>query len=155
MGESRPVSWHAAEHHDFFLNLRALFAGAPRLVMAPGRSDKSKKGNPMIEDGLYRVSFRTPQGQGTGVASLQKGKLRGGDSMMAYVGSYNEAKGSFEADVRVYQHSQVPGMTSAIGVNEADLHISGTVQGSNVSGTGQAPQVPGVVLQVGLERLHD
>ena len=94
----------------------------------------------MVENGLYRVSFQTPMGQGTGVAYLHDGRLRGGDSMMAYVGSYNENAGQFTADVRVYQHSQVPGMTSAIGVNEADLHIAGTVQGGNVNGTGQAPK---------------
>jgi hypothetical protein len=109
----------------------------------------------MLENGLYRVSFQTPLGQGTGVAYLHDGRLRGGDSMMAYVGNYHENGGNFTADVRVYRHSTVPGMTSTLGVDEADLHVAGTVSGGNVAGTGQAPQAAGVTLQVRLDRLHD
>lgn len=40
-------------------------------------------------NGLYKIAFETPSGTEYGVAYLQDGKLRGGDSGMAYVGSYS------------------------------------------------------------------
>ena len=108
-----------------------------------------------FEPGLYLIHFRTPFGEGAGVAYLQNGKLRGGDSMMAYVGSYDEGSGKLSADVHVYKHTSTPGMTSAFGVDEVDIHLEGTASGGNANLTGTAPQAPGVKLQVAMERLHD
>lgn len=42
----------------------------------------------MLNNGLYRVTFRTPLGEGAGVAVLLDGKIRGGDSAFAYSGRY-------------------------------------------------------------------
>jgi hypothetical protein len=108
-----------------------------------------------FEEGHYVVRFSTPLGDGAGVAYLAGGKLRGGDSMMAYVGSYNEAGGRVEADVRAYKHTDVPGMASVFGADEVDINLSGTASGGNLALTGTAPQAPGVQLQVQMERLHD
>jgi hypothetical protein len=108
-----------------------------------------------FEAGLYVIRFQTPFGAGAGVAYLESGKLRGGDSMMAYVGSFNEANGTINADVRAYRHTDVPGMASVFGVNEVDIHLTGTINGGNAVLSGTAPQAPGVTLQVSMERLHD
>jgi hypothetical protein len=108
-----------------------------------------------FESGLYVVRFGTPRGEGAGVAYLSDGKLRGGDSMMAYVGSYNEANGQLQADVRAYQHTDVPDMESVFGVDEVDIHLTGPISGGNAKLTGTAPQAPGVNLTVVMERLHD
>lgn len=106
-----------------------------------------------LKDGLYRVTFATPLGQGTGVAHLQDGKLHGGDSMMAYVGKHKEDGGEVEATVRVFQHSNVEGMTSVLGATAATLTLSGEMQGQSAHLTGTAPQAPGVTLTVRLDPL--
>ncbi len=108
-----------------------------------------------FENGLYAIRFSTPLGAGAGVAYLQDGKLRGGDSMMAYVGSYNEVGGQLQADVRAYKHTNVPGMGSVFGTDNVDIHLSGTVSGGIADLTGSAPQAAGVQLLVKMERLHD
>lgn len=108
-----------------------------------------------FEAGLYAIRFQTPGGAGAGVAYLENGKLRGGDSMMAYVGSYNETSGTLTADVLAYKHTNVSGMVSVFGVDKVDIHLQGTVSGGNANLTGTAPQAQGVVLQVSMERLHD
>lgn len=41
-----------------------------------------------LPNGLYKIAFETPSGTEYGVAYLQDGKLRGGDSGIAYVGSF-------------------------------------------------------------------
>ena len=60
---------------------------------------KQEKKTMSFENGLYAIRFQTPLGAGAGVAYLENGKLRGGDSMMAYVGSFNETGGVLTADV--------------------------------------------------------
>lgn len=108
-----------------------------------------------FETGLYTVRFQIAGDEGAGVAYLANGKLRGGDSMMAYVGSYTESNGQLEADVRAYKHTSVAGMTSIFGVDQVDIHLSGNISGGNGSLTGTAPQAPGLTLQVKMQRLHD
>lgn len=108
-----------------------------------------------FENGLYAIRFGTPLGTGAGVAYLHDGKLRGGDSMMAYVGSYNESGGQLQADVRAYKHTDVPGMGSVFGAETVDIHLSGNASGGNADLIGSAPQAPGVRLSVQMERLHD
>lgn len=108
-----------------------------------------------FENGLYAIRFGTPLGEGAGVAYLHDGKLRGGDSMMAYVGSYSESDGNLEADVNAYQHTAVPDMASVFGATNVNIHLSGQVSGGNGTLTGTAPEAPGITLKVSMERLHD
>ena len=108
-----------------------------------------------FDPGLYAIRFQTPFGSGAGVAYLESGKLRGGDGMMAYVGSYSESSGSLNADVRAYKHTNIPGMESVFGVDQVDIHLEGTFSGGKANLKGTAPQAPGVTLQVSMERLHD
>ncbi|MDQ1229283.1 GrlR family regulatory protein [Sphingomonas sp. SORGH_AS_0879] len=108
-----------------------------------------------FESGLYAIRFVTPFGGGAGVGYFHNGQLRGGDSMMAYVGTYHESNGRITADVRSYKHTSVPGMASVFGVDEVDIHLEGSVSGDNATLTGTAPQAPGVRLQVSLQRLQD
>src|SRR5687767_2369427 len=106
-----------------------------------------------IENGLYRVTFGTPYGSGFGVAHMVEGELHGGDSMMAYVGGYSVDGDRFTANIHAFKHSTVPNIESTLGTENAQLSITGTVQGGSLTGQGTAPQAPGVTLQVKLEKL--
>ncbi|HXH53135.1 MAG TPA: GrlR family regulatory protein [Sphingomicrobium sp.] len=108
-----------------------------------------------LQDGIYLVRFSTPLGEGSGVTYLTEGKLYGGDSMMAYVGKFSEKGGSANAEVRVFQHSNTPGMESVLGTNSATLKLSGDVSGSTANLSGSAPQAPGVQLSVSLSPLSE
>lgn len=109
----------------------------------------------MVLTGLYRVTFGTARGGGHGIAYLRDGHLHGGDSMMAYVGTYDISAGDFTAEVHAFQHSDVPGVTSMLGTSDAHLNIRGTVSGTTMTGQGTSPQASGVSLEVKLERLAD
>lgn len=95
-----------------------------------------------FRDGFYKVTFGTPLGSGSGVALLANGKLHGGDSMMAYVGSYEVDGESVTATVRVFTHSNQPGMQSTLGVPAATLSLSGKAEGGGATLSGSAPQAP-------------
>lgn len=110
----------------------------------------------MIENGTWVARFATPLGNGAGVVVLTDGKLRGGDSMMTYIGSYNETGDKLNVDMRSVAHTAVPGTASVFGVNQADISLSGTVSDAmNANLTGTSPQAPGVTLTVTLQRYCD
>ena len=92
-----------------------------------------------LPNGLYKLAFVTPSGTDHGVAYLHDGRLRGGDSGMAYVGGYRVEGRLFSAEMSVTQHRHVPGAVSALGLNDVMVHLHGvlddsgllTVQGSS------------------------
>ena len=108
-----------------------------------------------MENGLYKVAFRTPIGEGYGVVVLENGTLRGGDSMMFYVGKYTENGGQFTASVDVDVHSNVPGMVSVFGPGRNRVHIDlkGQSTDNSADANGSSPQAPGVSFSTSLTRL--
>lgn len=108
-----------------------------------------------MQDGLYKAAFKTPIGEGFGVVVLSGGTLRGGDTMMYYVGTYSEDGGRFTASLDVDSHSNVPEMMSVFGPGKNRVHIdlSGTSSGDSASAKGSSPQAPGIGFSVALTRL--
>lgn len=108
-----------------------------------------------MQDGLYKAAFQTPMGEGYGVVVLSGGTLRGGDSMMYYIGTYTENGGQFTASVDVDVHSTVPGMVSVFGPSKNRVHIDLQGQSTAESATakGSSPQAPGIGFNAKLTRL--
>lgn len=106
-----------------------------------------------MTDGFYSMVFETPLGQGGGVAVLSSGALQGGDSSMYYVGTFAETGQQITALVRVGTH--LAGGTSVFGVSDANLTISGRIDGDTITGTATAAEVPGFVMNIRLQRLPD
>ena len=94
-----------------------------------------------LPNGLYKIAFETASGAEYGVAYLQDGKLRGGDSGMAYVGTYELDGSLLTAELSVSQHRHVPGAVSALGFNNVQVHLCGLVDETNnvVRLTGTSP----------------
>lgn len=106
-----------------------------------------------LQNGLYRVTFATPLGQGTGVIYLYDGELHGGDGSMFYIGSYQEDGVSFSANVKIGTHTKYAQIESVFGVEEAHIYLQGTSSGATATVTGSSPQAPGVSFQARLDRL--
>ncbi|WP_422026522.1 hypothetical protein [Pyruvatibacter mobilis] len=79
----------------------------------------------VMENGLYKAAFATQLGAGAGVIVLQDGKLRGGDSVIAYVGSYHSDGKNLQAEVSTSRHTEDPEMRSVLGMDSATLKLSG------------------------------
>jgi hypothetical protein len=69
----------------------------------------------MLRNGSYSTWFRTPQGEGTGIVVLSDGKLTGGDTVLAYAGTYFQNGDRFSASVRTQRHT--PGQPSVFGID--------------------------------------
>lgn len=87
---------------------------------------------PPLPNGLYKLAFETPAGADYGVAYLADGKLRGGDSGMAYVGTYRQEGQLFSAEMSVTQHRHVPGVVSALGLHDVLVQMYGVLDNSNM-----------------------
>ncbi|MBX5020446.1 hypothetical protein [Rhizobium lentis] len=108
-----------------------------------------------MRNGLYKVTFGTPLGSGTGVVYALDGKIRGGDSMIAYVGEYATDGDQMSAVVITDAHSNVPGMISVLGPSKAQINLVGKTSGDTVTCQGASPQAPGVTFKATLQRIAD
>jgi hypothetical protein len=131
--------------------LRKPWAVPERAAHFLPRVERSGVAMPM-QDGLYKVHFRTPLGVGSGVVTLLGGKLRGGDSMICYTGTYTQNGNQFAAQVETDAHSPSPvaGMKSVFGPNKANISFLGMSNGNAAQLQGTSPQTPGVPMQATL-----
>jgi hypothetical protein len=104
-----------------------------------------------VLDGLWIVQYHGPAGVGGGVVVFTKGRMLGGDSGFAYVGSYEE-KGD-ELKARVSTTHFDPNIPSVLGVpGNQDLIIEGKIKGDNIEGTGALASRPDTKIVVRLLR---
>jgi hypothetical protein len=97
----------------------------------------------MLRNGSYSAWFRTSLREGTGIVVLKDGKVTGGDTVLAYTGTYFQNGDKFSAFVRTQRHSA--GQPSVFGIDNVDLTLTGksTPTAASCSGTArQAPDLP-------------
>ncbi|WFU20439.1 hypothetical protein [Bradyrhizobium sp. CB3481] len=99
----------------------------------------------MLPDGTYAAWFKTPLGQGTGIAHVQDGKIGGGDSIMSYSGSCEVDGDRFTAIITTKRHTE--GHATVFGADELTMKLEGTCDGKIARYVGTAEQVPGVLLE--------
>jgi hypothetical protein len=102
----------------------------------------------MFKDGTYSAWYKSPLGEGTGIAHFADGKLRGRDSILLYDGSYETVGDNLTVVVRTRRHSA--GQASIFGVDEFEMRLEGTVLGKTVLCSGTADVAPGVTVEVTL-----
>lgn len=107
----------------------------------------------MLEDGKYAVWFKTDLAQGTGVVNLANGRITGGDTVIAYFGSYQQDGDRFTAVVRTRRYCE--GQASVFGVDEVELKLEGKPAGQLVVCKGTAEQAPGLAFEATLIRSRD
>ncbi|WLB35597.1 hypothetical protein [Bradyrhizobium diazoefficiens] len=99
----------------------------------------------MLADGTYSAWFRTPLGNGTGIAHVADGKIWGCDSIMTYNGSCQIDGDRFTAIIMIKRHTE--GHATVFGADDLTLRLEGTCPGKIARYVGTADQVPGVVLE--------
>jgi hypothetical protein len=107
----------------------------------------------MLRNGSYSTWFRTPQGEGTGIVDLNDGKVTGGDTVLAYTGSYVVDGDKFTACIATERHTQ--GQPSVFGIDNFDLTVSGRSTPTMASCTGTAKQAPDLAFEAVLIPIAD
>jgi hypothetical protein len=108
-----------------------------------------------LQEGLYKVEFHTVHGTGTGVIYAHSGKLRGGNSAFAFIGSYRDEGDGINVKVSTERHSVDPAFKPLFGTDRITLTLKGTDHGNMVDFEGAALQLPGVAFRAVLTRISD
>ncbi|MET0249007.1 MAG: GrlR family regulatory protein [Sphingobium sp.] len=109
-----------------------------------------------LPTGLYKIAFKSSYGADFGVVLLMDdGKLRGGDSGMAYVGTYEMDGDLFTAQMSVTRHRTLPGVVSVLGYNDVMVEMIGRARDASAKLRGSSSQVPGVRFEAALSYIAD
>jgi hypothetical protein len=108
-----------------------------------------------LREGLYKVEFHTVHGTGSGVIYAVSGKLRGGNSAFAFVGSYSGDEDGIRAKVSTERHNLDPAFKPLFGIERVTLTLAGKDNGSMLDFEGSALQLPGVAFRAVLTRISD
>ena len=106
-----------------------------------------------MDNGLYKVRFETPRGNGTGVVVLKDGHLWGGDSSMFYTGTYTLHDGAFSGKLVTNVHTIAPHKPSIFGRDIVHITLNGTFNRDYGEVTGTAREVPDVGFRAELTKL--
>jgi hypothetical protein len=107
-----------------------------------------------MREGLYRVAFHNVHGVGGGVMYVRGGKMRGGNSAFAFIGSYVLNDDGISAKVSTRRHTIDPDFKPLFDGDEVTIILRGKAQGDTVDFEGAALHMPGVTFQAMLTMIE-
>jgi hypothetical protein len=101
-----------------------------------------------VQQGLYKVEMHTVHGSRRGVLYVYDGKMMGGNSAFAFIGTYQEtAGGELSVDISALRHNDDPNFQPLLKTDEITLALKGRQHGEQYRFEGGTPQLPGVVFR--------
>jgi hypothetical protein len=98
-----------------------------------------------VRQGLYKVEMQSRHGTRRGVLYVYDGKMMGGNSAFAFIGSYAEpSRGNVLVDISTVRHNEDPNFQPLFKSDRIDLKLRGRRQGDQYHFEGDAVQLPGV-----------
>ena len=97
-----------------------------------------------MRTGLYKLKFQTPFGESVAMAVLTDGKIRGGDTGLFYLGTYQESGDKFSADVVTARHTYHGDIQSVFGTDIVHITLKGQFSGDDGQMTGTSEEMPGL-----------
>jgi hypothetical protein len=109
-----------------------------------------------LQEGLYKVEFHTVHGTGSCVVyATSGGKLRGGNSAFAFIGTYSDNADAILVKVSTERHNADPAFRPLFGTDMITLTLTGKDNGGMLDFEGSALQLPGVAFKATLTRICD
>ncbi len=94
--------------------------------------------------GLYKVEMKTVHGSRRGVLYCFDGRMMGGNSAFAFIGTYQEANGEVKVEISTMRHNDDPNFQPLFKADKITLALTGKQQGEQYFFEGGAAQLPGV-----------
>jgi len=109
-----------------------------------------------VLDGLYKVEYGVNDAFGRSVMCMHAGKLLGGNSAFAHLGTYREeVNGEIAAELITERHNDDPYYKPLMGADVAAIEVRGRLEGRKLRFEGSAAPAPGAVFWAELTRLDD
>ncbi|MCK1717821.1 GrlR family regulatory protein [Bradyrhizobium sp. 141] len=108
-----------------------------------------------MRQGLYKVDFHTVHGTGCGVVYVMDGKMRGGNSAFAFIGTYTGEGDGIKVKISTQRYNDDPSFKALFGADRITLALAGREDGETAEFEGNALQAPGVAFRAVLSRISD
>jgi hypothetical protein len=109
-----------------------------------------------VLDGLYKVEYGVNDAFGRSVMCMHAGKLLGGNSAFAHLGTYREeGNGEIAAELITERHNDDPYYKPLMGADVAAIKVRGRLEGRKLRFEGSAAPAPGAVFWAELTRLEE
>ncbi|KIZ41673.1 MULTISPECIES: GrlR family regulatory protein [Rhodopseudomonas] len=103
--------------------------------------------------GLYKVEFETPRQKAVGVIFAENGRLHGGSSAFAYIGTYEVQGDTITGAVISKRHTKDSGLPSVFGLDEVRVNFQGSSIGDFAQFEGTAAEAPSLGFKAVLTRI--
>ena len=106
-------------------------------------------------NGLYKAEYGVNSAFGRSIMCMHKGKMLGGNSAFAHLGTYQESGGEIVGEVITQRHNDDPYYKPLMDTDVAAISVRGRLQGNNIRFEGNAAPRPGALFWANLTRLDD
>jgi T3SS negative regulator,GrlR len=98
-----------------------------------------------VLQGLYKVEMHTVHGSRRGVLYVYDGKMMGGNSAYAFIGTFQESgSGDVTVDISTLRHNDDPKFQPLLKTDEITLTLRGRPRGEQYVFEGGSAQLPGI-----------
>jgi len=101
-----------------------------------------------MRNGIYRVSYDSTRGAGSGVSILNNGRISGGDKTHYFAGTYSEHGTCFTGEVEARRHYRDAAPPTVPDLDILHYVIEGTCGTDFVQARAQVPELPGHVVHL-------
>jgi hypothetical protein len=109
----------------------------------------------LLLEGFYKVRFQLNDTPGRSVMYAHAGRMLGGNSAFAHIGTYRETGGEIATEVRTLRHHTDPNYRSLTGTDAATLVLRGWPEGDLVHFEGTIVELPGSVFKAVMTPIDD
>jgi hypothetical protein len=106
-------------------------------------------------DGLYKAEYGVNDAFGRSIMCMHEGKLLGGNSAFAHLGTYQMQGDEILGEVITQRHNDDPHYKPLMGADVAAISVRGRLKGNTVRFEGNAAPRPGALFWANLTRLDD
>lgn len=97
--------------------------------------------------GFYTVRFQVNEAGGRGVMYARDGKMLGGNSAFAHIGTYDEVDGEIATEIKTVRHNPDPNYRALAGTDDATLIARGKPDGDRYRFEGALKELPGAIFR--------
>lgn len=98
-------------------------------------------------EGFYKVRFQLNEAVGRSVMYVGDGKMLGGNSAFAHIGTYEKTGDEVSVEVKTVRHNPDPNYRAMAGTDDATLIARGSPDGDIYRFEGRLKEVPGAVFK--------
>jgi hypothetical protein len=108
-----------------------------------------------VLDGLYKAEYGVGDAFGRSIMCMHQGRMLGGNSAFAHLGSYRRDGEEITAEIITERHNDDPHYKPLMGTDHAAIKVRGKSHGAGLRFEGEAAPRPGALFWANLTKLDE